>query len=94
MKALKFKKKTSWLQDIRYFLGQKLLRPYMTTKKWTVSCGDWNGGWFKSFWKFDNAVEHARQQTDLFVDIENEMTGESIRVRDNPDKVMPPIRYA
>lgn len=94
MKTPKFKKRTSWLQDVRHFLGQKLIRPYQTIKKWTVSSGGWGGGHFRSFWKFDEAVEYAQKQTGLFIDIKNEITGEGVRVRDNPDKVKPPIRYA
>ena len=90
MKSIKFKKKVTILQIVMQFLN-----PNRGSRKlWTVSSSGWYGGSFESFWKLEDAIRYAKKENDLFVDIENEITGEDIRVRNNPDKVKPPIRYA
>jgi len=69
------------------------LNPTTTTRLWRVTYGGWNGSRFKCFWFKKNAIKFAEIQNDLFVNLENELTGKCIRIRDNPKKVQPPIRY-
>lgn len=83
--------KDNLINNVLYFLKCTFLEPAIITKKWTVDYGGWNGGRFESFWSKEKALEFARERKELFVDLENEMTGERIRIRDNPDNIKPPI---
>lgn len=85
-----FKKKTTKWQR---FWFRVFHDPALTTKLYTVSCSDYGGGTFKSFWNLEKAIKYAQKQRSPFVDIENEITEESIRVRNNPDGIKPPVRY-
>lgn len=51
-------------------------------KVWEVSCGDWVGGNCEFFRTLKEATQYAKTRNDIFVDIENEQTEESFRVRD------------
>lgn len=66
-----------------------IIDPITTIRLWTVDGSDWYRGRFKSFWLKRNALKCVEEfkHIYLFVDLKNEWTGKSIRVRDNPDKV-------
>jgi hypothetical protein len=71
------------------------LDPTVMMRRYTVHCLDWNGGRFRCFWFRSSAEWYAERVPSgwLFIDIEDDLTGRSIRVRNNPDKIAPPVRY-
>jgi hypothetical protein len=51
------------------------------TRRYSVNYGGWNGGQFKNFWFFRNALKFAETRSDVFVDIYDEMHQTSLRIR-------------
>lgn len=62
-------------------------------KLWTVEVSKWGGSSYTSFWLHKNAVAFASSRSEPFVDITDEATEETIRVRDNPDGMQPDPVY-
>ena len=53
----------------------------VTTRRYTVSSGGWSGGHFECFWFRRNAIKYSKTQYGEFVDIRDELTGKTERVR-------------
>ena len=68
-----------------------IIDPRTIIRLWTVHCRDYDGGVFHSFWLKRNALQFAKAQSPrwLFIDLENEWTGRSVRLRDNPENIRP-----
>jgi hypothetical protein len=69
-----------------------IIDPGDTTRLWTVDGTDWYTGRFESFWLKRNALKKVEEfkKTFLYVDLVNELTGEKIRLKNNPERICPP----
>lgn len=65
--------------------------PRTCIRLWTVHFKNWEGGLRRSFWLRRNAMRHAHEHwfSWPFIDLENEWTGHSRRLRDNPENLQP-----
>ncbi len=68
------------------------LSPFNTLKLWTVDLCGWSGGSFESFWFKRNAMKYAKanKDSDIFIDIRDEITDKRVRLYDHSDKFPPP----
>jgi len=58
-----------------------VLDPSDCTKRYLVNYGGWNGGAFKTFWLFRNALKFAKSRKEDFVFIYDEMHCTSLTLR-------------
>jgi len=67
----------------------RIINPTTTIRLWTAEGMDWSGGRFKSFWLKRNALKVVEEFKEwyLFVDLICELTGKTVRLKDNPDNV-------
>lgn len=65
--------------------------------RWTIWAGNWTRGSVESFWLKRNAEKYIQKIKPLenchFIDIVDEYTGETTRLKDNPDKVPFKVGY-
>ena len=72
-------KKFEWKQPI--FI-KKFRKPLFFHRDiWQVDEGDWGGGSFKSFIELKDAINYAKTQRNIFVNIINKITNEVCKVR-------------
>ena len=59
-----------------------VLNPFDCTKRYEVDYGGWNGGKFKTFWFFRNALKFAQSCKEDFVSIQDEKNLTSLTLKE------------